>query len=339
MGSSKSCILFPFMLHISRLFCAPLSKYFADYTFNNFEQVAIVSLVTAVFHPLWNYWYVYNLHLGYLGSAAAVSTARLVELVGIILVVSVSGMARERGFVFDRRAWSHWGPLLALSCPNLVMMTEWWASEIIIFLSGYIGNPEISIAVMSIYQNTNTIAFVLPKGFQVSGNIRVGNELGSNRATCAQNAGWITMFLGISVASVAGVTLHSLRSTWGYVFTDNKAVISELSDLLLCLSVYVVADGFQGALTGVIKALGKQHLGGPVVLFSYYVLAIPLSVYLAFQCQWGLLGLVVGTTIGTWSHASLYFYVILCTDWSAAALEASGQGRDSQVNVPYNHCV
>lgn len=74
--------------------------------------------------------------------------------------------------------------------------------------------------------------------------------------------------------SVICLTLSCLAS---YLFSNDEEVVKLISSLLVVLSIYVVADGTQGALTGVIKALGKQHLGGPVVVFAYYAVGLPLS--------------------------------------------------------------
>lgn len=79
-----------------------------------------------------------------------------------------------------------------------------------------------------------------------------------------------------------------------------------------------IADGLQCALTGVIKGLGKQRIGGPIVLFSYYVIGIPAAILLAFKhgANLGLVGLCFGTMIGTCFHFILYFIVVFRTNWT-----------------------
>ena len=315
---------------IPGLWCNAISLCIIEYLYamKRTKDVSIVSVVMALLCPLLNYGYVYKMNLGFIGSALTVSTSRLIELIGLIFILCISSVLRLYNFSFDKRAWSNWGPLLALGIPNLVMMTEWWASEIITFLAGFIGNPDISIAAMSIYQNTNTVAYIFPKGFQISGNIRVGNELGSNRPIRAKRAGWTATGLALIISSMCGTLLYSNRNRLSFLFSDDAAVAKEVSKLLVCLSLYVIADGVQSALSGVIKGLGKQSVGGPTVLFSYYIIAIPLSLYLGFKCQWGLMGLVSGTLTGTWVHSSLYMLIIFATDWKLAANKASGRKVD-----------
>ena len=77
----------------------------------------------------------------------------------------------------------------------------------------------------------------------------------------------------------------------------------------------MVFDGVQSALTGVLKGLGKQRVGGPVVVFSYYAVGLPLSYYLAFRRGQGISGLCWGTTLGTAVHTALYVAVVVATDF------------------------
>jgi len=207
----------------------------------------------------------------------AVSISRMFELFGLVLVLVVYSIPKKNNFSLTWASWSNWWPLLRLGLPNLVMMSEWWASEIIIFLSGTLPNPETNVAAMSIYQSSNSMCYMLPTGFQITSNIRVGNELGANNPTAARNSAWVATLLGFISSVFCGSILITQRKKWGYIFTNSDDVVLVLSDLLVVLAVYVMADGTQGVLTGVIRGLGKQQLGGPVVLFSYYVIGIPLS--------------------------------------------------------------
>lgn len=100
--------------------------------------------------------------------------------------------------------------------------------------------------------------------------------------------------------STFSVALLLARSNWAYIFTNDVAVAKLVRRILPTLFVYIVADGTQSALTGVLKGLGLQRVGGPIVLFSYYVIGLPISAILAFKFKIGVVGLCVGTTVGTW---------------------------------------
>jgi Na+-driven multidrug efflux pump len=266
----------------------------------------------------------------------AVSTSKILELFGLISVLIFYAIPKKNNFALSWASWSNWWPLLRLGLPNLFMMSEWWASEIIIFLSGRLPNPEACVAAMSIYQNTNAMCFMLPVGFQIAANIRVGNEIGANNPQIAKKSAWVATLLGLVVSVLCGVILFMEREKWGYIFTRSDEVVDLLSDLLIVLALYVVADGLQAVLTGVIRGLGKQQLGGPVVVFSYYAVGIPLSCYLCFYKNFGSIGLCIGTAVGTFVHSILYVIIVFFISWETEATIASTKASDAEVpsNVP-----
>ena len=57
---------------------------------------------------------------------------------------------------------------------------------------------------------------------------------------------------------------------------------------------FQVADGLAGSCGGVLRGLGRQHLGAMFNLVAYYVLALPMGITLAFKAGYGLQGLWIG---------------------------------------------
>ena len=101
------------------------------------RYVAIINLCVALNHPLWCYLYIFRFGWGYLGAAYALVTSKYIEMSFLLLYAYSSGIGRETNFQLSwTGAWQDWGPFLRLGLPNMIMMFEWWASEIIIFMSG-----------------------------------------------------------------------------------------------------------------------------------------------------------------------------------------------------------
>jgi MATE family multidrug resistance protein len=74
---------------------------------------------------------------------------------------------------------------------------------------------------------------------------------------------------------------------------------------------FQVADGLAGSCGGVLRGLGRQHLGAAFNILAYYVLALPLGITLAFRAGYGLQGLWIGTC---WN-----VYALLCLTDALAA--------------------
>ena len=73
-------------------------------------------------------------------------------------------------------SWSQclvkWGPFLRLGLPSMVLVSEWWASEVAVLSAGYLAQPQLSLSAMAIYQNSNALAFMLPAGMAVACSTR-----------------------------------------------------------------------------------------------------------------------------------------------------------------------
>lgn len=110
------------------------------------QAVAFIAGTVALLHPAWCYLYIYKLGLGYRGAAIAVSTSKFLELIFIILYLNFgSTIFADTKFKFSNKCFENWWPFLRIGIPNLLMMSEWWASEAIIFMSGLLVDPDVEV--------------------------------------------------------------------------------------------------------------------------------------------------------------------------------------------------
>jgi len=217
---------------------------------------------------------------------------------------------------------------LQLAIPGIVSISEWWASEVAIFLSGrLLYQPQVMLAAMTIYQSINAFCFMIPCGFAVAGTARVGNLLGAGRPMDAEMAGKISVVCcGICSGSI-GILLyilpHDLFPSLFVSNTENQNIIDETAKTIQWLSIYVFADGVQTGFNAIIKGCGRQQIVVPIVIVAYWIVGVPLAYYLGLVCQRGDVGLVAGMTVGTWCHMILLAAVVMgTTNWSKEAQKA-----------------
>lgn len=309
--------------------------------------IANITLIVAVLNPCWCYFFIYYMDYGFIGAAISVSISRVTEFILLALYITCwSDVLKTVNFKWSTQCFQKWIPFLQLAVPNLLMMSEWWSSEILTFLAGSLTNPEVDLSVMSVYQSMVAICFMFPSSFRVSSNTRVGNALGANRPKDARTGALVAMLLALVFGMIISCFLLAFRSDIGVLFTNDAQVVDLVGSLVPILCIYVIADGAATSLTGVIQGMGKQPIAFPVVMFSYYIIGIPLAIYLARTGKWGFLpgawgqlkglgveGLVIGGAAGTWVHFICFIVVSFgFTNWARESLNAQRKirGGDSQ---------
>lgn len=89
-----------------------------------------------------------------------------------------------------------------------------------------------------------------------------------------------------------------LRYHLPLLFTDDDTVISIVASILPVVAVMQVFDCLSAGAHGLLRGIGKQSIGGPVNLISYYAVSLPISLALAFGANWKLQGLWAGVSVG-----------------------------------------
>ena len=138
---------------------------------------------------------------------------------------------------------------------------------------------------------------------------------GAGRASVAKSSSIISPALAFVGCAALSAFVLPLRYTIGRIFTSDEQVVRLVGSLAPIFAAYVISDGMQAALTGVIKGVGKQYIAGPIVVFSYYGVAIPVSTVLALDLHgrglgMGVKGLCIGTLVGTIVHMLCFMVVV-----------------------------
>jgi len=315
---------------------------------------AHAAVLGLILHIPFNWFFIDVLDMGYIGSAVATVCFQVIQPLFVTTYLFGFDHGRRRvlestgGLLNGHRSLSFWKELriavstgyvqyLGLALPGIIIISEWWASETAIFLSGRLEpSPEIAVGGMTIYQSINTFCFMFPVAFSIAASTRVSNLLGADRPTEAAFAGRVSIGIAGLISLTLGVLLYSIPHTLlpSFFAPNEDELIEETSRTIPLLATYVVADGIQVALNGIIKGCGRQCITMPIVVVAYWVVALPLAYYFAFVkhnrqmfCDdsyfCGDVGLVAGMTSGTWVHMLLLAVVVgATTNWNLEAKKA-----------------
>ena len=344
-----------------RILAPGLWAYSINWTFTSWLQAiemadvpAYAAGISAILHIPFNLLFIHVFGWGYLGVGVATVLTQTMQPICTITYLFLTEHGRGRvldntmAVAMGRTKLSFWKEAsvavyslagiqqyLSLALPGIVIISEWWASEVSIFLAGTLTpHPDLALGAMTIYQSINTACFMLPVGCGIAGSTRVGNFLGAGDTRGADLAAKVSVSSAAVLSTCLGCILYFTPYTlFPSFFTPDQALVTEASRLIPLLSVYVVGDGIQTALNGIIKGCGRQCVIMPIVVVAYWIVGVPLAYFYAFirhggiMCEdnihCGVTGLVTGMTIGTWTHMLLLAAVVVfSTSWNTEARKA-----------------
>ncbi|KZT40355.1 MATE efflux family protein [Sistotremastrum suecicum HHB10207 ss-3] len=268
-----------------------------------------------------NYVLVHYTALGFLGSPLAISITYWISFFALAFCSAFSPQHKANGTwggllpIGTLLAWRPCWEFVKLAIPGIIMVgTEWWAFEIVAIAAGRLGS--LPLAAQSVIMTTDQVLNTIPFGIGVAASQRVGNAIGAEDAKSASRAGHAAALLSVILGALIMTIMIATKDVFGYLFSDEVDVVRLVSVVMPLVASFQIADGLAGSCGGTLRGQGRQHLGAIFNIVAYYVIALPLGIFLAFKRSQGLYGLWVGQVVALYLvGASEYAVVWLWTNW------------------------
>jgi len=245
-------------------------------------------------------WQIGGLHIGWsahgvVGSSIATSLARAYQAVFSIAAILLVNRRNRYGLLHVPRA-AHWPSLrrlLALGIPSgATLLVEITIFAVVTNLMALLG--PVALAGHEIALNCVSFTYMIPLGISAAASVRVGQAIGRGAPLEAKAAGWAAITLGATVMSCASLLLFTIPHSIAAFFTHDATVIAATVPLLLIGAIFQLCDGIQITAIGALRGAGDTHSGLITHLCSYWLLGLPLGIYLCFHQHLGARGLWLG---------------------------------------------
>lgn len=288
-----------------------------------FRATTYVLIIAAPINIFINWLLVWRIGLGFVGAPIAVAiTETLLPILLFLYVMLVDGKQCWGGF--SKRIFSNWWVMIRLALPGMIMVeAEWLAFEIMTLLAGRFGTEYL--AAQSVLVTLSSISYQIPFPMSIASSTRVANLMGAGLVDAAKITGKVTFVAACLIGLLNLAVFSSLRFHLPLLFTNDPGVIEAVARVLPFVAVMQVFDGLGAGAHGLLRGIGKQSIGGPANLISYYAISFPISLTLAFGLDWKLEGLWAGITVGLVIVSIIEYTYLLKTDWHKAALEAEAR--------------
>ncbi|KAI3502941.1 hypothetical protein L1887_31351 [Cichorium endivia] len=267
--------------------------------------------------------FVFKLKMGSTGAAVAFSVSNFFYLMLIVFYLKFSSRCENTRVTFSMDALLGIKEFFRFAVPSAVMIClKWWSLEVLVLLSGLLPNPKLETSILSICLTISTLHFTIPYGFGAAASTRISNELGAGNPQAARLAVHTMMFLTVIEAIIASVTVFSCRHYLGHVFSNQNAVVSYIASMSPFISLSIITDSLQAAISGIARGSGWQHIGAYVNLGAFYLFGIPAGIVLGFPLHLKAKGLWIGIVIGSIIQSTSLSLITGLTNWQKQAMKA-----------------
>ncbi|XP_015822039.1 multidrug and toxin extrusion protein 1 [Nothobranchius furzeri] len=268
-----------------------------------------------------NYFFLYHLELGIVGSAAANAISQYLLAVVLFVYIWVRGLHKATWAGWSLDCLQEWGPFIKLAIPSMLMLClEWWMFELGGVLCGVIS--EVELGTQSITYQLVVIAYMFPFGISAAASVRVGNALGAGNVEQAKLSSKVPIICALIIACFVGAGFGATKDVIGHIFTSDQDILQRVADVLIIFPFAHLADAVAGVTGGVLRGAGKQLIGAFCNLVGYYFIGFPIGISLMFAVKMGVVGLWAGLTVCVFAQSVFFVMFLYKLDWKKAADEA-----------------
>nr|XP_046264752.1 multidrug and toxin extrusion protein 1-like [Scatophagus argus] len=278
---------------------------------------AIGNLLNAII----NFIFLYVLHLGVVGSAAANAVSQLFLALILYVFICWKGLYKSTWSGWSLDCLQEWGQFTQVAIPSMLMLClEWWTFEIGGFLAGVISDVELGA--QSVVYQMITIVFMFPMGFGVAASIRVGNALGAGNPELAKTSCKVSIICTFAVSCIVGIILGSSKDVIGYIFTTEEKIVKRVADAMFICGFFHPIDAIAGVIAGILRGTGKPKIGAICNLVGYYCIGVPVGLSLMFAAKMGIVGLWLGLLVCVTLQSTFFLIVLWRLNWRKTSEEA-----------------
>lgn len=160
----------------------------------------------------------------YIGGAKAMAVSGVFQTALMLAIVRCRGLHKTTWFGWSTNCFADVKRFCALALAGVISLSEWWASEICILLSGLLPQPAYTVASMSIFQITIGQCFYFSLGIGIACTTRVANLLGAGKPESARRSSCAALIAGMCVLVVLFVLMQTMRHKLPLVYTDDPVL-------------------------------------------------------------------------------------------------------------------
>jgi multidrug resistance protein, MATE family len=235
--------------------------------------------------------------MGAVGSAWATAASRWLLALGL----GALAWPHMRRYIVPRRADAldrvALRRMLALGSPIGVQITlEFGVFGLVGLLMGWMGTRQM--AGHQIALNIASFTFMVPLGVSGAAAVLVGNAVGRGDTAEARRAALAALICGAGFMALSGAAMLASPTFFARLYTSETTVAAMAVALIPLAGVFQVFDGIQVVSIGILRGVGDTRWPMIVNILGFWLIGLPVSLWLGFRTGLGPRGLWWGLVLG-----------------------------------------
>ncbi|XP_042011403.1 protein DETOXIFICATION 27-like isoform X1 [Salvia splendens] len=321
------------------LWLIPMHLSFAfQFTLTRFLQCQLKTCVVAwvcgavlALHVVISWIFVYNLRVGIVGIALTLDFSWWMSVVGMF-IYSVCGWCPTSWTGFSREAFNDLWDFFKLSLASGVMLAlENFYFRMLVLVSSIKGT-EVAVDALSICMSFYGWESMIPMGLYAATGIRVACEIGAGNENSAKLAAKVSVFNSLLIGFLFFGIIMAFPDKIAMIFVSSSSVISMVEELASLLAITILFNCIQPILSGVAVGSGWQVFVAYINIGSYYIVGVPLGIFLGWYLHFGVEGIWVGMICGTIVQTLILSTVTVRRPWGKTAKALRFNSSVSEIN-------
>ncbi len=240
--------------------------------------------------------------MGVAGAALATTICRL--LMAALLLLLAWPLLGPHVRPFHREALERrpLGRLLRLGAPiGAQHQLEYGVFGVVGLLMGNMGTPQVGGHQIAL--NLASVTFMVPLGLSAAAAVVVGHAVGRGDRPAATRAAGAALAVAVGFMGATALAFLLLPLPLARLYTGAPEVLAIAAALIPLAGVFQVFDGIQVTAIGILRGLGDTRTPMVTGLLGFWLLGLPVSLYLGFSRGYGPVGLWWGLVLGLVSVA------------------------------------
>jgi MATE family multidrug resistance protein len=173
---------------------------------------------------------------------------------------------------------------------------EFGAFALVALMMGWMGTRAMAGHQVAI--NLAALTFMVPLGVGDAASVLVGQAVGRGDPKGTRGAARAAFACGVAFMTMTGAIFLSFPEPLARLYSRDPGVIEVAAMLIPIAGVFQIFDGIQVVASGVLRGLGDTRAPMVANLLGYWLVGIPVSIYLGFVARLGPAGLWWGLVLG-----------------------------------------